>query len=304
MHVTAVVVTRNRKELLSQCLFSLLDAHRVPDRVVVVDNASTDGTADMVGESFTGRDPRIHVVLLATGDNLGGAGGFARGLSCAVGLGTDSVWLMDDDAVASPGALDVLLRAKAKDGDCLASTPMTPGMERYAWGLRAVVDGRTLDVWTPSDLPGLEKIEARYTPFLGMLVPAIVVARVGLPRSDFFIWSDDVEYSLRIRDTGSRIWYVPASVILHPMQPRRRLPVVRGTVLDAPLWKQYYGARNEIYLYSRRGDAGMLARRLAITAMTMMTEPDRSRALVVLSMAVADGLSGRLGRRLLPGEAG
>ena len=110
--VTAVVVTYNRKELLVECLQALL-AQTVFDtgagcelEILVVDNASTDGTASSLSPLLE-REPRIHYMLLE--ENLGGAGGFCAGMKRAVEEGCDYVWIMDDDTIPKPQALEKLL---------------------------------------------------------------------------------------------------------------------------------------------------------------------------------------------------
>ena len=97
--VIAVVVTYNRRDLLAEALPAVLAQSRAPDAVLVIDNASTDGTAEMVAARFPS-------VRLATARrNTGGAGGFAYGLALALAEAADLVWLMDDDTVPEPGAL-------------------------------------------------------------------------------------------------------------------------------------------------------------------------------------------------------
>ena len=104
--VVAVVVTYNRRDLLLESLAAVHGQTRAPDAVIVVDNASTDGTAAAVRDRFPGRR------LAELARNTGGAGGFAYGLALALADGADLVWLMDDDTVPEPGALRALLDAR------------------------------------------------------------------------------------------------------------------------------------------------------------------------------------------------
>src|SRR5262249_14986996 len=104
--VTAVVVTYNRRDLLLESLAAVLAQNRAPDSVIVVDNASADGTADAVRKAFPG------VQLAELARNSGGAGGFAAGLALALAGAADLIWLMDDDTVPEPGALAALLAAR------------------------------------------------------------------------------------------------------------------------------------------------------------------------------------------------
>ena len=95
--VTAVVVTYNRLPLLRQCLAALRAQTVQGFTVLLVDNASNDGTADYIKAlAMPG------LIYHNTGENLGGAGGFARGLEEAVRLGCEAVWIMDDDTLPEP----------------------------------------------------------------------------------------------------------------------------------------------------------------------------------------------------------
>ncbi|RIJ02065.1 glycosyltransferase, partial [Clavibacter nebraskensis] len=106
--VVAVVVAWNRRELVVETLAALA-AQTVPlHEVVVIDNASTDGSADVIRARF----PEVALTTLPT--NTGGAGGFTAGIERAISVhDAELVWLMDDDTVPDPPALEELLRARA-----------------------------------------------------------------------------------------------------------------------------------------------------------------------------------------------
>ena len=91
--VAATVITYNRKALLAECVKALL-CQSVSCDIIIIDNASTDGTGEMVRAIV---DPRISYIN--TGSNLGGAGGFNYGMRKAVEAGYDYGWLMDDDTI-------------------------------------------------------------------------------------------------------------------------------------------------------------------------------------------------------------
>jgi rhamnopyranosyl-N-acetylglucosaminyl-diphospho-decaprenol beta-1,3/1,4-galactofuranosyltransferase len=116
--VCAIVVTRNRRELLAQCLRSLSEQQRPVQQVVVVDNASEDGTEEMVRREF----PDVH--LLRSEENIGGAGGFHRGLAWAHEQGHEWLWVMDDDTFPQPETLQALLAGGERaPGGCRCSWP-------------------------------------------------------------------------------------------------------------------------------------------------------------------------------------
>ena len=111
-NVAAVVVTYNRRQLLNENLTCLLAQSRPVD-IIVIDNASTDGTFESLGELIdSGR-----INYYNTGSNLGGAGGFSFGIERAVELGYDYVWVMDDDCMPRADALERLLAAGERLGN-------------------------------------------------------------------------------------------------------------------------------------------------------------------------------------------
>ncbi|GGI08652.1 glycosyltransferase [Isoptericola cucumis] len=237
--VVAVVVSYNRSALLGAALDALAAQTRPVDRVVVVDNASTDDALTVAREH-----PSAPAVV-ALKRNTGGAGGFAVGLAAAVAdHGADLVWLMDDDTVPTPTALGALLGARdAYDGDVTAMA------SRVVW-----TDGSDHPMNTPRSRPGaspeaLRRAKAagampvRSMSFVSMLVDAGAVRRLGLPVADYFIWNDDFEYSTRLLRRGVGL-YVPGSVVEH------RTARLVGTDHD-PGPRFYYEVRNKVWTFTR-----------------------------------------------------
>ena len=283
MRVLAVVVTHNRRELLRQCLPALAAQQRAVDEVVVVDNASTDGTAAMVREEFP------WVRLLAQERNLGGAGGFRAGLEAAHRAGADWTWLLDDDTIARPDALRALLDAR-EPGDGLAAPVVLAS--RVEWR-----DGRP----HPMNLPIIRRRDVaqlvaaaerglaplRAATFVSCLVARAAIERHGLPLAHFFLWADDIEYTARIlrREAG---FLVPESVVEH----RTKTP---HTSISPSGPRFYFHLRNTLFML--RGPAWERAEKLpmawGLVASTLryLKVSRLSRASVgVVLRAVRDGL--------------
>ncbi|HEX4977483.1 MAG TPA: glycosyltransferase, partial [Nocardioides sp.] len=106
--VAAVIVTWNRLGLLRRLVRALEDASVRPDVLVVVDNASDDGTAQWLGAGESVLPMRV--VSLA--ENTGGAGGFHEGIRAALDEDADLLWLMDDDGLPTPDCLERLLERR------------------------------------------------------------------------------------------------------------------------------------------------------------------------------------------------
>ncbi|MFI0372748.1 glycosyltransferase [Actinomadura sp. 1N219] len=242
MSVAAVVVTYNRRVLLAEALTALGAQTRVPDRVIVIDNASADGTADLVADRFPDAD------LLTLPKNVGGAGGFGAGIVRALDGGADLIWLLDDDTVPEPAALEALLAARE-----LATTdedgPPALLASRVVW-----TDGRDHPMNTPRPKPRPTASEARIAraagcgpirsaSFVSLLVDAKDVRERGLPVADYFLWNDDFEFTTRLL-RGRRGLLCPDSVAVHKTRE------FGGTDAD-PGDRFFYEVRNKIWLFTR-----------------------------------------------------
>lgn len=233
--VYAVIVTHNRRDLLREALTALGEQTVPPDEVLVVDNASTDGTAEMVRDEF----PQAEVMVLE--ENEGGAGGFHEGMKRAYERGTEWLWLMDDDTIARPTALSELLRAAER----VPEGPPVLLASKVLWR-----DGRMHPMNVP--LPERARVERlvrgadlglmplRSATFVSALIHRSAVDQHGLPLKHFFMWSDDIEYTGRIlkEELG---FLVPTSVAEH------RTPTAH-TAISAPPERFYYHVRNTVFM--------------------------------------------------------
>ena len=211
--IAAVVVTFNRLGLLRLLVATLAETDGL-DEILVVDNASTDGTAEWLRSAEADND-RLHARIHT--DNTGGAGGFHEGLRWAVERGADLVWLMDDDGMPEPDCLKTLL---SYDGDLDFWGPVVvdeADPERLVFPIR--MPGSTRVVHAMGDVRAAATdglIRDIVIPFNGVLLTRALVERIGLPRAEFFIWGDDHEYRLRAERTGARIGTVVDARVRHP----------------------------------------------------------------------------------------
>jgi rhamnopyranosyl-N-acetylglucosaminyl-diphospho-decaprenol beta-1,3/1,4-galactofuranosyltransferase len=239
--VVAVVVTWNRRDLLKLALGALRTQTRPVDDIVVVDNASSDGTAQMVRREFEGVD------LVTLRHNTGGAGGFAAGVDHALAdHKPDLLWLMDDDTVPEPTALEHLL----------ATIERYPGRRQPVLLASRVVwsDGRDHPMNTPRRKPWVRRSEAaraeragampiRSASFVSILVDAETVRDRGLPIADYFLWNDDFEYTTRLlrRRVGL---LCPDSVVVHKTK-------TFGAADADPGERFFYEVRNKVWTFTR-----------------------------------------------------
>jgi len=301
--ICAVVVTFNRKTLLEECMMALLSQTKHLDEIIVIDNASSDGTDELIKTKFTG------ITYVKLSENIGGAGGFHEGIKLAYEKGYDWIWVMDDDAIPMADALQRLL-------DC----PVR--LKNQVYALASAVLNRDRTIFTAhrrlfdAKAVGETIIEAgKYeqdyfemdtASFVGLLISHKAIEQIGLPLKEMFIYFDDTEYSLRIRKRGTMVT-VPASKIVHGEQTK--------SLKDSPWgqspsgWKKYYAIRNQIYTYRRYGKPS-LAFYIDLFRVTrndirktLRSDRDRSYNIRLSLCATFDGLRGKLGKnaRFLPG---
>lgn len=255
IEVTAVVVSYNREELLAQCLDGLAAQTRPADRVLVIDNASTDGAVSVA------KYHKIHPEVVQLPRNVGGAGGFAAGIAAAIepwlgAIGPDGasldgtqrfVWLMDDDTVPQPPALERLLEAAER---CVEQNGLVP----TALGSKAVwTDGREHLMNRPRPRTFVRKgvrelagepgsFQVRSLSFVSCLLNAGAIVGTGrLPRAAYFLWNDDFEYTTALLKNGIG-YYIPESVVVHKTK-------VFGSSDADPGARFYNEVRNKIWLW-------------------------------------------------------
>jgi GT2 family glycosyltransferase len=294
--ITAIVVTFNRKRLLHNCLHALTMQTCKPDQILVVDNASTDGTLEMLTRQ--GWLEHEGVELLVLEQNFGGAGGFAKGLELAIDRGAEWVWMMDDDAEPHPDALAELLIVADDPGNIYGSLAVN-GNET-AWITTLFGDEhRTVD--RPEMIPARARVQS--LPFLGFLIHRKLVMRIGLPDAGYFIAADDVEYCLRAERAGAHIIIAGNSRIEHPKSERYvvRLPGRSLTCLRLPPWKRYYDTRNRLLIarkyYGPRLFTQTIPGSFVRFFAALRYEPNRLSQTWAFMTGMIDGLLGFKGNR-------
>lgn len=242
-----------------------------------MDNASTDGTEEALEPYVTsGR-----ISYFNTGENLGGAGGFNYGMRVAVEAGHDYVWVMDDDCMAHPDTLrELLLAGEGLEGDfgyltsvCLWTDGNPCTMNRQRHPLHT-----TIEDFSPELQP------CTLASFVSLFVPADVIAELGLPIKDFFIWTDDWEFTRRV-SRKYPCYVVGTSIVTHKCKVNGAGNVALDSGERIARFRLAY--RNDIVLYRGEGVSGyayVLARdlnhlaRIALEAKGRKLE--RARAVV------------------------
>lgn len=247
LRVAAVVVTYNRLPLLQQCLRALAAQRAHLEAIWVIDNASTDGTQTAVQAMHL-----ENLVYRNTGKNLGGAGGFAYGVKKAAMAGYDALWLMDDDTIPEPEALQNLLECDRKlEGKYgwLSSRALAPDGTDQPMNRQRKTPYTDVEGYTENQVPAV------MASFVSLFLRTDIVKKFGIPIADFFIWSDDWEYTRRI-SKELPCYVASESRVVHAMKN----PGTVNIATDVPArWERYrYFYRNDVVLYRREGIRGWL----------------------------------------------
>lgn len=222
--VVVGTLTWNQKDDVLECLRSLLQLNYPNYEIVVVDNGSTDGTAEAIREQF----PQVHVVR--NKENLGCAEGVNGEIRYALAAGADYLFIIANDAVVEPSTLTELVRVAGKDPKIGIVSPKVyyyGGSGKRIWFAR----GAQFDWWrgrfygfvqNVEDGGGFDQEEeADFFPGGFSLVRVEAIKKAGLLDPAYFIYFDDSDWSFRIRKTGfegryaprARAWHKPSSAL-------------------------------------------------------------------------------------------
>lgn len=236
----AVVVTYNRLEKLKNALEAYKCQEFYPRYFLVVDNHSTDGTAEYL-EGWKLENPSVHRVL-SLQENLGGSGGFYLGLQYAMEHSLDWIWISDDDAYPQPDCFSALAHYLTEHDSLAISAACA-----------AVVNSEGIDDWHRRKLKiilGIPmeckiNIAAYSQPFpidvfsyVGTMLNCSALQSAGLPNKNFFIGYDDSEHSIRMAKEGDLVC-VPEARVFHDA----------GVSSNQLTWKNFYILRNKLYSY-------------------------------------------------------
>ena len=282
--VAAAIATFNRRERLRQCLAAMLAQTRPLDDIIVIDNASSDGTDAMVAEEF----PSVRLVRMS--ENTGAAGGFAAGLETAVSRDNAWVWVFNDDDIPEPDALATMLKA----AEILPPTTGIIGCARrdgagnpYGLGLR----WQHRHIVVPAADPAGPAMPIDVVTFSGTLVRAELVRIVGVPKRQFFMMHEDLDYCLRVRDAGWHTYVLPQQLVT---------AFAMGSEGSPPPWRGYYQTRNHLAMSLERRSVPELAwwlsrtLRFCVAALRSRDRPGlRIRLRILGAWHALRGVSGR-----------
>lgn len=245
--IAAVVVTYNRKILLKECIDALLKQTKkdLLD-ILIIDNDSTDGTREYIDDYIV----RGEIQYINTGANLGGAGGFNFGIRYAAEKKYQYVWVMDDDCIALKNTLEEFVIAKESLGEKIGFLS-----SKVLWKDRKIC---TMNVQRKTMFTKVRDFDSKLSKitlasFVSLFIPMKIVEEVGLPIKEFFIWTDDWEYTRRISKMYP-CYLVNNSIVVHKSTSNIGANISNDSI--DRLNRYYYLYRNDVYLYKREGIKG------------------------------------------------
>lgn len=246
MEIGVVLVTYNRIEKLKTALSCFDDQEEKPAYIMIVDNASTDGTGTFL-EDWLKEESLYERIVISSESNTGGSGGFYQGLKAAIEKDTDWIWLSDDDAFPEPDALQKASSFLESYGNVnldvasICGAVINKNHIDFAHRKNMVRHGLNIvEEFSSKEDYDKAYFEINCFSYVGCIINRQMLLNVGLTNKDYFLWWDDTEHSLRLSKAG-KILCVPAIRIHHDVD--------NGT--GDFTWKTYYGFRNMADLYKR-----------------------------------------------------
>ncbi len=235
-HVIIILLTWNEKKHTLQCLESLHNLSYPKYTILLVDNASSDGTVDAV------RDMHPDVEIHENPQNLGFAAGFNVGLRFALAMQCPYIFILNNDTEVAPDILDILMSHAQEPGVGMVSPKIyyldhpnriwSVGAMRHPWTYEMTSKGDNSEDNGHWD----DVIERDYLVGCALLMTSSMLQDVGLFDEGFFPgYYEDMDLSLRARQAGYRLLLVPKAKMWH------KVSVTSGG----------YGAPNERYLMAR-----------------------------------------------------
>jgi rhamnopyranosyl-N-acetylglucosaminyl-diphospho-decaprenol beta-1,3/1,4-galactofuranosyltransferase len=263
----AIVVTFNRKVDLIQCLSAIFSQTKLPNKLLIIDNASTDGTPEeLIEQGVLTKLPALNTdvnqtitesKLLEDGRNIvvsytrkavndGGAGGFYEGMKQGYDGGFDYLWMMDDDGVPHKEQLAQLVSHSAQNQFSFVNALLInmEDNDKLAFGLKGYQN--------VNDIAEKDYIYDFINPFNGTLLKRELIEKIGLIKREMFIWGDEKEYALRAKKYGYKRVTILDALHYHPKikgETVHALPLIKGLkVVLKPEKMAHFYYRNLGYL--------------------------------------------------------
>lgn len=266
MKLGVVVLNWNGKDVTPHCLDSLLRSSCPPEQIVVVDNASTDGSPDLI----RGRYPQT--VVIRNDSNLGFAEGNNVGLRYLLEHAFDLILVLNNDTIVDPDCLRELKRvAEAEPAAAYGATIYELSAPGRIWYGGGSISPLTLDA-RHETAPAVIDSTPRPTDFITgccLMLRSDALRNIGLFDKDFFAYYEDVDWALRAKASGERLLHVPSATVRHDVSYSFRRVGARDERAAYYSWTKspplvlYLSYRNRLLL-ARKHSSGTLQRGLVV----------------------------------------
>ncbi len=237
--VSIIILNWNRLKDTSECLLSLRELDYPAYDIIVVDNASSDGSADELERSFP------YITLIRNAKNLGFAEGNNAGIARAFANGAEYVWLLNNDTVVEKSTLSELMRTMRSDPRMgMVSPVIYDHSDRSKIQFCGSIADKRRFILEP--LKTIEKLGAANTKDMvlwatALLVGKDVINKVGGLDNKFFAYFEDIDLSLRAAESGYRLAVSVTAKVYHKNEY-----TVPGS---QPLHYYFYRGRNKVFLW-------------------------------------------------------
>lgn len=292
LRVFALVLCHNGRDLTLACLESLLQQRYAPMEVLVIDNASQDGTPEAVRAAYP------DLGLIRTGANLGYAGGNNVGIREALQRGAEAVFLVNNDTLLDPDCVARLVNSLEADPQIGVIGPMV-----YTWDRGRVISsaGGAIDWWHADAINvGMGEADrgqykARPVDFIngcGLMIARKAIKRVGLLDERYFMYWEEADWCVRVRRAGFSVHFEPEARMRHKA-------TIRSDRLGPTTL--YYLTRNRLLFFATHAPLHLrpaaLAHALhgALRGLSHERRAGRAEHARAIQLGIVHGLQGRWG---------
>lgn len=273
--VNIAILTFNNRMMLCDLLDDIARQTYQISQVYVVDNASTDGTSEIIKNRYQ------WVRYFRLPQNIGSSGGYHNAFKVAIS-DCDLLWTLDDDVRLQPDSLENLVAGYETLAKCKTDAGAVRSVGKKVEGGKATV----LDI----------------APWRGTLFSTRMIRLIGYPRDEYFLYGEDLEYSLRMHKYGYFCYWIPSSECREVRRANKSSLKIFGRfyAIYATPFRHYYGTRNEIRIFLEYGEWRRLIRTLfycgkVILAVTLFSKK-KPEILWAVGCGAVDGFFNRLGK--------
>lgn len=241
MDIGVVLVTFNRINDLKKALKHYENQQKKPSYIIVVNNNSSDGTEEAL-EEWKNVNNNIEKYVINLKENIGGSGGFYKGLELALKMKSDWIWVADDDAYADEKAFsnaEKFLRRYSDINEITALCGAVINNNKIDISHRRRIKKNTfriIEEVVPKEEYNSKYFELDLFSYVGTIISKKYMNKVGITERDYFIYCDDTEHSYRLSRCG-KIICDPSIRVVHDTEFQNREEIS---------WKSYYAIRNRI----------------------------------------------------------